>query len=289
MSLVSGPTISREALLERDDDVLGVVDGKRGLGDIGDGTVGGNRQHLDIGFRLDQMHRRAHLAHGAFHFGMAGMADQDQGAAMGDITLALIVHFGDQRAGGVQHRQAARLRGLDHRLRHAMGGKHRHRAFGHFVQLFDKAGALALERVHHMAVMDDLMAHIDGLAELIERLFDDVDGAHHPGTKAARLGKNDSHISSFAGPSRAPSGEIRPNPRQAKPVSRIDPSKTTLPVSGPEPGCYMSKRQYAEAQKGRFLCLSGPKDQMSHHGLWGGIEGCGPGMHGGYAHHQRRR
>ena len=116
-----------------------------------------------------------------------------------------------------------------------MGGEHRHRAFGHFVQFLDKAGALALERVHHMAVMDDLMAHIDGLAKLIERLFDDVDGAHHPGTEAARLGKNDSHISSFAGPLRAPSGEIRPNPRQAKPVSRIGPSKTTLRVAGPEP------------------------------------------------------
>ena len=75
-----------------------------------------------------------------------------------------------------------------------MGAEHGDGAFGHFVQLLDKAGALALQRVHHMPVVHDLMAHIDGLAILIERLLDDIDGAHDPGTEAARLGKNDSHV-----------------------------------------------------------------------------------------------
>ena len=74
-----------------------------------------------------------------------------------------------------------------------MGAEHGHRAFGHFVQLLDKAGALVLQRVHHMLVVHDLVAHIDGLAILIERLLDDIDGAHDPGTEAAWLGKNDSH------------------------------------------------------------------------------------------------
>ena len=44
----------------------------------------------------------------AFDLRMAGMADQDQRAALGDIALALVVHLGDQRAGGIEHRQPAR-------------------------------------------------------------------------------------------------------------------------------------------------------------------------------------
>ena len=35
------------------------------------------------------------------------MADQDHGAAPRQVAPALVVHLGDQRAGGVQHRQAA--------------------------------------------------------------------------------------------------------------------------------------------------------------------------------------
>ena len=110
-----------------------------------------------------------------------------------DIALALVVDLGDQRAGGVQHRQPRACGILDHRLRHAMGAEHRHRAVGHFVQLLDEARALVLERVDHMAVVHDLVAHIDRLAVFLERPLDDVDRPHDAGAKAARLGKNDSH------------------------------------------------------------------------------------------------
>ena len=104
---------------------------------------------------------------------------------MRDIALALIVHLGDQRAG---RRPAPASRGLgvglDDRLRHAMGAEHGDGAFGHFVQFLDKARALVLERVHDMLVVHDLVADIDGLAILIERLFHDVDGAHDPGIRS---------------------------------------------------------------------------------------------------------
>ena len=123
------------------------------------------------------------------------MADQDQGAAIADIALALAVDLGNQRAGGVQNRQSARRRFLNDRLGHAMGAEHRDRAFGHFVQLFDKAGALVLQRFDDMAVVHDLMAHIDGLAIFFERALDDVDRPHDARTKAARLGKDDTHHS----------------------------------------------------------------------------------------------
>ena len=69
-----------------------------------------------------------------------------------------------------------------------MGGKNGEGAFGDFVQFLDEAGALVLQRRHDMLVVHDLVAHIDGLAELIERLFDDIDGADDAGAKAAWLG-----------------------------------------------------------------------------------------------------
>ena len=82
-----------------------------------------------------------------------------------------------------------------------MGAENGDGAFGYFVQLFDEARALVLQRIHDMLVVHDLVAHIDRLAILIERLFHDIDGAHDSGTEAARLGKNNSHVRSlFLGP-----------------------------------------------------------------------------------------
>jgi hypothetical protein len=48
---------------------------------------------------------------------MARMADQDQGSAARDIPLALQMHLRNQRAGRIEHRQAAGLRLVDDRLR----------------------------------------------------------------------------------------------------------------------------------------------------------------------------
>ena len=75
-----------------------------------------------------------------------------------------------------------------------MGAEHGDGAVGHFVQFLDEARALVLQRVDDMLVVDDLVAHIDGLAILLERALDDVDGAHHAGAKAARLGQDDLHV-----------------------------------------------------------------------------------------------
>src|SRR6185437_1020241 len=93
---------------------------------------------------------------------------------------------------------------LHHRLGHAMGAEYSDGAFGHLVQFLDKAGAIVLELVHHMLVVNDLVADIDGLAILIERLLHDIDGTHDPGTEAARLGKNDTHIGPIRSTAAAP-------------------------------------------------------------------------------------
>jgi hypothetical protein len=66
-------------------------------------------------------------------------------------------------------------------------------SIGDFVQFLDEARALALERFHDVAIVDDLVPDVDGLTVLFERTLDDVDGANDAGTEAAWLGENDAH------------------------------------------------------------------------------------------------
>ena len=59
--------------------------------------------------RLDEGHRSlGHLAEGADHFGMAGMADEQDVAPVLDQPLGLAMDLGDQRAGRIDIGQAAR-------------------------------------------------------------------------------------------------------------------------------------------------------------------------------------
>ena len=84
------------------------------------------------------MHLGRHLADRALDLGMAGMADQHDLAALGGVAPALVVHLGDQRAGGVDHRQVPLGGQLLDPLGDAMGGEDRHRAGRDLVQLVDE-------------------------------------------------------------------------------------------------------------------------------------------------------
>ena len=66
-------------------------------------------------------------------------------------------------------------------------------AGGHFGQLLDEHGALCAQVVHHVLVVHDLVAHIDRRAELLQRAFDDLDGALDSGAEPAWIGKQDFH------------------------------------------------------------------------------------------------
>ena len=68
-----------------------------------------------------------------------------------------------------------------------MGGEdHRRVGVGNFVELLDEDRALGLEALDHVAVVYDLVAHIDRRAVAGERPLDRVDGAHDAGAEAAR-------------------------------------------------------------------------------------------------------
>ena len=127
------------------------------------------------------------FAQRAFDLVVVAMADQHQRVALLGKLDRLDVDLGHQRAGGVNHLQAAALAALAHRGRNAVGRVDDALAVGHVVDFMDKNRALFRQLIHNIAVMDNLAAHVDGRAKGFQSDLDNVDRAHHAGAKAARL------------------------------------------------------------------------------------------------------
>ena len=144
------------------------------------------------------MHLGRHLADRALDLGVAGVADQHDLAALGGVAAALVVHLGDQRAGGVDHRQLPVGGQLLDALGDAMGGEDRHRAGRDLVQLIDEHGAAGAQVLHHVAVVDDLVADVDRRAVLLQRPLDDLDRPLHAGAETAGLGQDDADHGQFS-------------------------------------------------------------------------------------------
>src|SRR5262249_39236132 len=79
---------------------------------IGERRVGRQFQRRRLGNVLYQKNGAWNLAHGAHDLRVTGVTDQDQRSVLGNVPLALIVHLGDQRTGGIQRRQMTRFRML---------------------------------------------------------------------------------------------------------------------------------------------------------------------------------
>ena len=127
------------------------------------------------------------------------MTDQHDFAAAAEMDLGLAMHLGDQRTGGVDGDEVARLGAVGHRFRHAMGGEHHRRiGVGNLVEFLDEDRALGLQAVDHVAVMHDLVPDIDRRAVQRERPLDRIDGAHHAGAEAARRAQDDPKRRLFA-------------------------------------------------------------------------------------------
>ena len=69
-----------------------------------------------------------------------------------------------------------------------MGREHHRPVVRHLVELIDEHRAELAQAVDHEAVVDDLVADIDGRAEPLERELDDLDRSVDSGTEAARRG-----------------------------------------------------------------------------------------------------
>ena len=181
------------AAFERGNDPARVVDAQCRLRDVRDRCVGGNVQRFDLPLVLYQHHGTVDLAERALDLGMAGVADEDEHAALRDVALALVVHFGDQRTGRIEHRQVP-ASGLVHdALRHAMRAENGDGARRDLGQFLDEDCTLGLEAIDHEFVVNDLVTDVDRRSVLLERTLDDFDGAHHAGAESARLRKKDLH------------------------------------------------------------------------------------------------
>ncbi len=176
-STISGGVVDRQGRLGEE----------RKIGGIGNGEPG------DIVDGFDQGHRAfGHLAEGADHLGVAGVADEDDVAAFGDQPLGLAMDLGDERAGRIDITEAAVQSGGGHGLGHAVGREHHRPVVGNLVELVDEHRAELAQAIDDKAVVDDLVADVDRRSELLERQLDDLDRAVDAGAESARRG--DQHV-----------------------------------------------------------------------------------------------
>ena len=134
---------------------------------------------------------RRGLARGALDLLMALVADeQDVVVARGE-ALGLVVHLGDQRAGGVDRLQGPPGGLLVHGRGHAVGREDDDRPLGDLLGLLDEDRAAILQGLHDVGVVHDLLADVDGRAVLLKRLLDRLDRAVDPRAVTARLGYQD--------------------------------------------------------------------------------------------------
>jgi hypothetical protein len=77
------------------------------------------------------------------------------------------MHFGDQRAGCVEHVEPTRLRIAFDRLSNAMRAENGHGALRHFIELFDEARAFLAQIVDHVPIVDNLVTNVHGRAVLL--------------------------------------------------------------------------------------------------------------------------
>ena len=121
------------------------------------------------------------------------MPDHDDPKSFAVHARHLVVHFGDQRAGGVENTQATLFRLFPHGLGDAVRAENDGASGGHIVKFIDEDGPFGAQVVANELVMHDLVPHINRSAEFFDGAFDNGDGAFDAGTESAGIGKNDFH------------------------------------------------------------------------------------------------
>jgi hypothetical protein len=119
------------------------------------------------------------LAAGADHLFVPVVADQQDVEVDGGEPLRLVVHLGDQRAGGVDRLQLARGRLLVHHRGDAVRGEDHRLALGDLVGLVDEDRTAGLQGLDDVLVVHDLLAHVDRRPVQVERLLDRHHGPVH--------------------------------------------------------------------------------------------------------------
>ena len=140
--VVTRADYGRKALAQGIDHGTGIVNGQGCLADIGEFFRILRIQRGNAFRRLDQMDAacvvRAPLAHGAFHFRVPGMADQNHVAPGFAVASHLDVHLGHQWTGGIEHGQSASRGLVANFTRHTVRAEDHGCAIGHFIEFIDE-------------------------------------------------------------------------------------------------------------------------------------------------------
>jgi hypothetical protein len=133
---------------------------------------------------------------------VAGVSDKDDFVVRPREAQSLDVDLGDEGAGGVDDAKPTLSGRLADGRRDAVGTKHKERALRYLRRILHEHGALGPQRFHDVSVMDNLVAHVDGGAEALEGLFDDLNRPVDARAEATGAREEDAHgaQSSRAGP-----------------------------------------------------------------------------------------
>src|SRR6478752_5250970 len=102
---------------------------------------------------------------------MPRVPDQQDLQVISGKPAGLMVHLGNQWAGRINRLEAAVLRLLLDGWRHAMCREDHSRALRDLVQLCDEDGTTLLQLFDDMAVVHDLLAHVDRRSVPLQRLL----------------------------------------------------------------------------------------------------------------------
>ena len=181
----------REPLPEQLDDLEGLVDRERGLGDPHDLVRIADLDRVDLLGAVDDLDVLGRLSLRALDFLVPGVPDQEDVVISLGEAHRLLVHLRHQGAGRVDREQVPGGRfGVDGG-RHAVRGEHHSRALGDFLGFGDEDRPAPRQSFDDELVVDDLFAHVHGRPVQREGLLHGVDRAIHARTVPARRGHED--------------------------------------------------------------------------------------------------
>ena len=161
--------------------------------DVGYWRVVRQIERSDVVLGLHQSDRLGDLPHRPFDLRMAGVADENKPASLRHVTLALIVHLGDQRTGRVKDRKLARRGLFLDAFGDTMSAEDGDGVRRNLGEILDEMSALGLQALNDVLVVDDFVAHVDRRAIFLQSALDDLYGADHAGTETAGLSENYLH------------------------------------------------------------------------------------------------
>jgi hypothetical protein len=213
----------RETTHQRRDELAGVVEAERGLGHVGDPRMGLTLSGLQSSASMPATRctSPSDRADRSLHF--LGMATHDRSPSRrGRVAHSAAPASAPSPPAGRSHRpRAARATcacATTTSRGHAVRREHRHGAPRHRVHVLDEDRALLTKPVHDVAVVHDLVDHVDRAAVDLERTLDDLDRPDHAGAKPLGCAS-----SASMGSSAAATGPPLWSPRPPAPARRRPP------------------------------------------------------------------